>query len=140
MHNREVYGGDNYTSPYILVGQKNSSNMPGVVFCSSHDSNCGCEHLILGEQFIAYSSQCWPAGAVSIPRLLSKAVSSGMLYKDLEAITQRKEKSNPWRTSRAYKAIYKSCPILGPLSYQGAYRMRSNEYIGKPSVKPVDLP
>lgn len=112
VHNREVYGDHNYRSPYISIGQKNSSNMPGVIFCTSHNENCGCERILLGESFIAYSPECWPAGWASIAPLVEKAVACGLSYKDLEVLTGPDRKKSEYRTSKAYKEVIKMYPIL----------------------------
>jgi len=103
VQNRAVYGGENYTSPYIAVGIRNSNSLPPVIFPSEGDTNLSLE-ILLGDDFIAWDPVCWPAG---ISTLLGKALNVGLSYTDLEIVTSKSERKPKFRMSRSFKSLRK---------------------------------
>jgi hypothetical protein len=103
VQNRKVYGGDNYTSPYISVGIQNSNCLPPVIFPSDETTNSSLE-ILLGDDFIAWDPVCWPVG---LSNLLDKALNMGLSYTDLELVTSVSERKPKFRTSRSFKSLRK---------------------------------
>jgi hypothetical protein len=103
VQNREIYGGENYTSPYIAVGIQNSNWLPPVIFPCDERTNSSLE-ILLGDDFIAWDPVSWPVGPSN---LLDKALNVGLSYTDLELVTSISERKPKFRTSRSFKSLRK---------------------------------
>jgi hypothetical protein len=103
VQNRAVYGGDNYTSPYIVAGIQNSNWMPPIIIPGKEDTNLSLE-ILLGEDFVAWDPVCWPMGWSD---LLDKALNMGLSYTDLEMVTSASERKPKYKISKSFKSLRK---------------------------------